>query len=270
MIEALRRLLPPSVRHVLSVITGRKRWFPRVVTLRDLAGRPCRFRVTSEMERWRIISLGSEEEFLRGFLAEVRAGDMVFDVGSCLGLYAIPAACAGAQVVAFEPDPSFRSALARNVELNKLTRCIRIVDWAVADSEGTTTLFTDGTTGPSPSLARVGERGAVVVGTDSLDNAIRRGDLPMPDLVKMDIEGAEILALRGMTGLLTAPDAPRRLFVELHPVFLPRFGSCAEECTSLLASLGYETQSTHVRADQVHCVYARRAEGNPRTRGAHQ
>jgi len=267
-IGAFRRLVPPTIRTFLSKIGGRKGFFPRTVTLSDFARRPIRFRVSSEMERSRIVSFGSEEEFLRHFLGEVRVGDVVFDVGACLGIYAIPAALAGARVVAFEPDPSFRAALRDNVELNGLTGLIRIIDWAVAEAKGTTTLFTDGTTGPSPSLAQVGERGAVVVGKDSLDNAIGRGDLPVPDLVKMDIEGAEILALRGMTALLAAPRAPRRLFVELHPAFLPGFGSCVAECASMLDSLGYVAVSTHLRAEQLHCVYARAADGGTGTRDA--
>ena len=258
MIRVLRAILPNRVRRAVAAMRNRDSPFPCVVTLTDLSNKPCLFEVTGEMERGRILSLGDEGDFLRAFLAEVREGDVVFDVGSCLGLYAIPAAHSGARIFAFEPDTSFRAALVRNVNLNGLAGSITIVSWAVADQGGSATLFTDGLAGKSPSLARVGERGAKVVETDSIDAAVRRGGLPRPDLVKMDIEGAEILALRGMKELLGAPQAPRRIFVELHPVFLPAFGSSAEECMAVLNSFGYVQEVAEGRADQLHCVYARK------------
>jgi FkbM family methyltransferase len=258
LIQKLRKFVPSSVRTALSMIIGRQQRYPHTLTIRNLGGHTCRFRASCEMERGRILTLGDEEQFLRAFLGEIRHGDVVFDLGSCLGLYAIPAAHGGAHVTAFEPDPLFRAALKRNIRLNRLEDSITIVDWAVSDRSATASLFTDGLGGVSPSLAKVGERGAVTVHTDSLDNALERFELPRPHVVKMDIEGAEILALRGMKHLLTAPDAPRRIFVELHPAFLPAFGSSPDECMALLESSGYARQAFQARAEQLHCVYAKR------------
>lgn len=47
------------------------------------------------------------------------------------------------------------------------------------------------------------------------------GDLPRPSVVKMDMEGPELLALQGVEGLLSAEDRPRLLFVEINAEFLP-------------------------------------------------
>jgi len=98
-----------------------------------------------------------------------------------------------------------------------------VMDWAVSNQRGIATLYTDGVEGNSPSLDQVGERGSVLVNTDSIDNAISESVLPLPTVVKMDIEGAEILAIQGMKKLLSSQDAPRCLFIELHPDFLPGF-----------------------------------------------
>jgi len=257
LIEALRTIVPLPVRGLVWRVRRAVRPFPHIVRLTDLVPAGCRFEVTCPAERDRVTSLGTEETFLRLFLAEVQQGDVVYDVGACVGLFALHSALSGATVVAFEPDPSFRARLLRNVRLNRLASSVSVVPWAVADTIGSTTLFTDGIDGASPSLREVGTRSAVSVETDSLDNAVDKGLLPAPDLVKLDIEGAEILALRGMTGLLASPQAPRCVFIELHPLYLPTFGSSLDECVALLASFGYAPEWSRERAQQVHIVFRR-------------
>jgi len=77
----------------------------------------------------------------------------------------------------------------------------------------------------------------------------------LPTLVKIDIEGAEILALRGMNKLLSSKDAPRYLFIELHPDFLKGFRSSIEECVTIIESFGYVAEYSRSRADQFHYIY---------------
>jgi FkbM family methyltransferase len=180
---------------------------------------------------------------------------VLFDIGACVGLVSVHAAMTGARVVAFEPEPQFRMRLMQNLRLNRLQDEVRVIDWAVSDAAGETELFTDGVAGLSPSLKRVGERGTITIRTDSIDNALARDELPRPSVIKLDIEGAETLALRGMRSLLTSPDAPRAIFIELHPDFLPGFGSTLDEATSLIASAGYRVAHDEQRADQIHRVY---------------
>src|SRR5660398_329033 len=73
-------------------------------------------------------------------------------------------------------------------------------------------LYTDGTAGRSPSLRQTGSRAAIEVQTRAIDEALSSGVLPEPDIVKLDIEGAEGLALTGMRQLLTSPGRPRTIF----------------------------------------------------------
>ena len=70
------------------------------------------------------------------------------------------------------------------------------------------------------------------VRTTSLDEVIRGYNLPGVDFVKIDIEGAELLALQGMSTLLSSKRRPIVL-VEVHPPNLP------EELSSLLNQNGY-------------------------------
>ncbi len=249
-----------AVRAVRRVLRWRRqrRPLPYQTVVRTLVRDGCTFEVTTPIEEGRVLGLGEEKQFVRLLLAHMRPGEVLFDIGSCVGLYALHAALLGAKVVAFEPDPSYRERLLRNVALNGLQGRIQVVEWAVSDHRGTETLYTDGVEGKSPSLRQVGERGATLVTTNSIDNALLQGWLPNPSVVKLDIEGAEILALRGMKSLLGSQSRPDRLFVELHPQFLPAFGSSAEECVAIIQSFGYVREYRRSRADQEHHVYRRR------------
>ncbi len=235
----------------------RTRKLPRTIRVTEFEPKGCLFEVATPIEEGRVLSLGGEPEFIRLLLDEVGPGCCLFDLGSCVGLYALHAALRGADVVAFEPDPGYRSRLERNILLNRLTNSVMVIGWAVSDKKGTVSLYTDGVEGNSPSLALVGDRGSVLVDTNSIDDAMARQMLRTPDVIKIDIEGAEILALRGMAGLLRSSQAPRLLFVELHPAFLSGFNSSIAECVELIESSGYTRTYWQPRADQVHCVYQR-------------
>ena len=248
-LERIRRML------------GRSPSYPRRIKVRNLAPGGCVFEVTGPIEEGRVSGLGEEEEFLRLLLAEVECGDVLFDVGSCVGLHALHAALKGARVVAFEPDPSYRDRLIRNIKINSLAGSVTVVEWAVSDRNGTATLYSDGVEGMSPSLVDVGDRGSISVNSDSIDNSLAEGRLPIPNMVKMDIEGAEILALRGMRNLLGSNDAPRCLFIEFHPQFLTGFGSSVGECTEIVDGFGYRAQYFKHRTGQIHVMYRRCGDG---------
>ena len=258
MAMTIRKLLPRRIRRKTRfAVKGDQ--YPYELTITGLVPQGCKFEIAGDRERRRVVGLGNEEGFVRLLLDEIQSGDIFFDVGSCVGLFALHAAVRGAKVIAFEPDPGYRKRLTRNIRKNKLKNSIKVVEWAVSDKKGVATLYTDGVEGgQSPSLVQVGKRGSVIVDTDSIDSAIANRSLPLPTMVKLDIEGAEILALRGMKDLFGSPDAPRCLFVELHPEFLPGFGSTAKECINLIESFGYFKEYSHIRDKQLHCIYRKR------------
>lgn len=228
--------------------------YPFEVTLDNLSDVPCRFEISRPLEKFRILELGDEDEFVRSVVNSLQPSDVFFDIGSCVGIVAIPAATTGATVYGFEPDPSYRGRLERNLVLNQLDN-LHVVDWAVSDERSTVTLFTDGVGGTSPSLAKVGKRGDVEVPTNSIDDAIAEGVLPVPNVVKIDIEGAEILALRGMQKLMHSDNAPRKIFCEIHPVFLEQFGATKEDCLTLFESAGYKRTLWEERDNEIHTVF---------------
>jgi len=243
---ALRRLL--GFNHPVSNA------FPRQVAMKTFLPTACRFEISCDVEAYRIEQFGEEEEFTRLILADLHEHEVFFDIGACVGLVTVHAAVKGAEVYAFEPDPYYRSRLSLNLSLNGLTD-VHVFDWAVADREGTSTLFTDGAGGKSPSLRQVGARGSVEIKISSIDIARSLHLLPAADVVKLDIEGAEILALRGMAGLLASAEAPRAIFVELHPDFLRDFGSSISEISELFKYYGYACVYDKERSGQIHRIY---------------
>ena len=76
--------------------------------------------------------------------------------------------------------------------------------------------------------------GSLQVNTVALDEMISRGELPTPDYMKIDIEGAELLALSGAKSMLA----------QSHPtIFLATHGSSIhQECCRLLESIDYKLQ----------------------------
>lgn len=245
--------------HKLKIFI-KKNWqkfFPPKIKVTRFIESGCLFEITSKMERYRVTSYGNEAETIDRVLAKIKPGDVFYDIGSCVGLYSIHAAICGAEVIAFEPDPMYRKRLKRNIKINKLRKSIQVLEWAVSDQQGGIVLYTDGLDGNSPSLRQVGSRGKAMVKTDTIDRAIGNGQIPSPNVIKMDIEGAEVLALRGMNNLLNSTDAPRFLFIEFHPEFLPDYDSSFEDCRELVESYGYrEVDSSH-RDKQYHYFYTK-------------
>ena len=216
--------------------------YPRVIRT-ECGGHSAVFEVDNQTEEWRASELGGEADVLAEFLERIDPGDVVWDVGANIGVYTIFAGRRGADVVAFEPDSEFRSHLRENVRLNNLSEQVDIVSAGLSQKEGSVTLHTDGTDGTSPSLVATADRRRETVKVVRGDDT----DLPPPDVLKMDIEGAEADALSGMKHHL---ETVRFALVEVHPEFLPRFGGTEEEVYDILESVGLAPAIGRMREEQ--------------------
>jgi FkbM family methyltransferase len=200
----------------------------------------------------------TETEMLSGVLSGLQAGDAFLDVGSNLGVFTVFAAKVvgpEGKVVAFEPETTAQSRLIENIRLNNLQN-VTALKLALSDTRATGRLILGDAGGVSQSAHLADDTGpSEVVETADYDWLVANKSLPIPRVVKMDIEGHEFKALRGMSATLSNP-ACAALFCEIHPLSLPKDVS-PEQVVELIRSFGFERVQTKKRSGQLHSIATR-------------
>ena len=134
-----------------------------------------------------------------------KSGDIVFDVGSHIGIFTLKASkLVGSTgfVYAFEPEPENFMLLKRNVGLNKASN-IKIFSKAVSSRNGMLQLFIDpSNTGGSSVQYGTGRTSGIRVSSVTLDHIIQKHNIQEVNLLKLDVEGHELEILRGATHFL--------------------------------------------------------------------
>lgn len=161
----------------------------------------------------------------------VGPGDTVIDVGANQGIYTLWAAsrvAPGGSVHAFEPIASTRAMLEGNVQRNERDDLVVIRPEAIGSRSGRLTLY------PVPNFSgltgvykRCEDTRGVDVPVTALDQYCEEHAL-WPRLIKVDIEGYETEALRGMSTLLTRSDPPVVILECIHSQ-LEAAGSSVQE-----------------------------------------
>jgi len=163
----------------------------------------------------------AEHPMLAALESLVQPGDAVYDIGANVGLYAVRLARrvgGGGRVYCLEPNPVCVSYLQANLSLHELDN-VEILPVAASDRTGVVEFSIHygnssiGLSEASPFYrSKLGHE--VRVCCAPVDELIREHALRPPRVIKMDIEGAEALALRGMRETLEA-ERPT-LILELH------------------------------------------------------
>jgi FkbM family methyltransferase len=176
----------------------------------------------------------------------LRPGSLFVDVGANVGYHAVFAAQLGARVVAVEPVPWTLELLRANVWRNGAD--VEVVEAAAADSAGTVRIGVDAA---HRSGAQIGGEG-IEVPAAPLDELVPEGEV---DVLKIDVEGAEPLVLRGASAIL-ARSPVLAAVVEFRDE--PHVGGeSPEDVLAFYESLGFEL-----------CLLRRSGELEPSTRAA--
>jgi FkbM family methyltransferase len=167
-------------------------------------------------------------------------GSVFVDVGANIGLYTVEAGrLVGGQgtVVSVEAAPPHIGALERNIRLNRLAN-VQVIPHAAGAEIGSATLsLAPGENLGMFTLGSVESDAAHRVRVEPLDVMLGERGIARVDLIKMDIEGAELEALRGARDVLTRDHPP--ILIELNDKALARCSASSGEVKALLADLGY-------------------------------
>jgi FkbM family methyltransferase len=196
-------------------------------------------------EHWtylRQMANGREGHVRRLFAESVHPGMTVLDVGAFLGWFAIAAAQragpAGA-VIAFEPHPVTFPILRRNVLDNGLEGVVDCRPIALGSSTHVASF--DLSDLPDTATLYPGD------GEGSAEVHVSPGDVALDgrpvNVVKLDVEGGELEALRGFEGALADAGSDLKLFVECNPEALHRAGARPEDLFAHLRARAFEVRA---------------------------
>jgi FkbM family methyltransferase len=151
------------------------------------------------------------------FLASIvhNPGSYVLDVGANYGAFTLAAARLGRlgvirRILAFEPDTRPFRALQKSIAVNNFGDLVRAYPTIVSDRDGQETLFVNARSSADNRAHRVSTapirvRSTHQVSSTTIDSALAREPIPLDSkfIIKMDIQGNEPLAFRGMRDVLS-------------------------------------------------------------------
>ena len=210
-------------------------------------------------EYCRVCSYRDDRHILEALLQRVLPGDVYWDIGASIGLYACVLADAvgpTGQVVAFEPEARSHAKLLRNVALNELKNVnVQAVALGDASSRGVLQVSENTSSGThsmyAPSNGASVQEIEVTTG-DALRAAL---GLRVPTVLKVDVEGGEEEVIRGLEHTLESPEC-RSLLCEVHFALLEARGrgDAPSRIQSWLGDRGFKKltwlDASHLMADK--------------------
>lgn len=242
---------PDVRRNPLLALYRRTRW----KIWRDDAARPWVLPFNGGMKIRLTNSGGSALIYYQGFSEPTTAllisrmlqpGMTFVDVGAHFGeltLVAMAAVGSTGSGWAFEPNPVMKTVLEENLKLNEIYN-VEVLGQAVSDAPGELDfdVFEEPSIGQiSTSMSTDRALGTYSVPCTTLNTHFEEGS-PIVHLIKMDIEGAEPIALEGATNLLGRPaDIAPCWIVEWIPEKWPAFGRTENTVIDLFETHGYKS-----------------------------
>ncbi|MBU2634018.1 MAG: FkbM family methyltransferase [Nanoarchaeota archaeon] len=180
---------------------------------------------------------------------EIKEGDVVLDIGANIGYYAlIFAKLVGpkGKVFAFEPDPENFALLNKNIKINEYKNVV-LINKAVSNETGEIKLYLNEYNKANHQIyPSKNHRKSILIQTTRLDDFFKdyKGKI---DFVKIDIEGAEYLAIQGMSNLLNK-NKNIKIITEFYPCWLENFNVKSEEYLKLLSKHGFKLYNLNKNA----------------------
>ncbi|MBP9762650.1 FkbM family methyltransferase [Patescibacteria group bacterium] len=227
-----------------------KQRLPNGQAIRMVQGSPMLLNLNDQGISTELYLTGVHEANSTNFIRqELKPGMTIVEIGANIGYYTLlESKIIGetGKIIAYEPNPENFHALKINLMLNHLEERSECYPYAVGAESGTN-LFYTASKGNLSSFAKRDDRlcdyKAIEVKTVALDDVLHEKF----DYFRMDVEGYEWAILAGMKRILSAPDAPYGMYIELHSELLKSFDQSAESLVRLVGTYGYRVKKAFFR-----------------------
>ncbi len=246
--EKLIRLILRKIRHF--VYRSLEKITPQVTNRHYLGWNLFYIKGPGIVDRIRFLSPKSiyEESLCLEIVTRLKSkkNPVFVDIGANIGLISlyISQNAPDTQTYALEPGLLQRSLFGLTITKNKLEDKIHLFHYAVSNNEGLTSFVTyenavDGVGDGLIGTGRVVQKSRVIpVEAITLDSFLSRYNINKVDVIKIDIEGGELLAFKGAKKTLT--NLKPVIYFELNPLNLKNYQHTAEETILFLKELGYK------------------------------
>ncbi len=187
----------------------------------EYEGQRFKLDITAKREIKRANEIFHETALLNKMFDHIQEGDIIYDIGANIGVISLLLSgiktATNATVYSFEPEPKNYTQLTKNIQLNSRANKILANQLALGKEKGTLNLFVRGEAGEGRHsiAASKGSTGTIKIEIETCSAfADKCGQIP--DVVKIDVEGAEGQVLAGMESLIEEKKKPREIFLEIH------------------------------------------------------
>ena len=177
----------------------------------------------------------------------VNKGDIVIDIGANIGYYTLMfAKLVGdtGKIYSFEPDPRNFLILEKNIQINGYNNII-LEKKAVSNKLGKATLYVNENSAGSSMHKPNNVVDQIYVDLITLDNYFEVNAIT-PDFIKIDIEGYELNALKGMESILQSSDKTK-IMIEYNPLTKKELNSDPMNSLAFLSELGFKFKDLNSR-----------------------
>jgi len=192
--------------------------------------------------------IGFEEKEMRFLKKIVKQGDFVMDIGANIGIYTLffsDLVGINGHVWSFEPSPFSVSLLRENVAMNFLQN-VSVVEEVLTDKTGQVEFYVFEGTGDvynsigaiTRPVEKLSADKAIIVKSTTVDDFAEENKINKVDIIKIDVEGAEELVLRGAKKMLGRSNNVV-VMLELYEPSLKQCGSSVEGIVSFMKGLGF-------------------------------
>jgi FkbM family methyltransferase len=223
----------------------------RGVHKKNFMGEEVNFIEANERVVERVENLSHERYLIQEILSVSKPDDIFWDVGACLGIHSFITALhiPYGKVYSFEPMPVNRAVLVDNMSINRMNN-INISKFAMSDSKGETEFSIRQSMEAGfgrHGISKSGYEDVHKIQVEKTSGDWFANQNEIPNIVKIDVEGASPLVLKGMEETLKNEEC-REVFIETHepnPVQPSHedFGFTREDIINFIKNCGFKVQT---------------------------